>query len=82
MNRAADDSPPPVFAARHDQYLAFIHAYPPVNGRPPAEADMIAVLPRHTRSTGQNHCDEVLGLLTLSGCHHLAYRCAKAIRPS
>jgi DNA-binding MarR family transcriptional regulator len=39
MNRAASDSRP-VFTARQGQYLAFIHAYTLVNGRPPAEADM------------------------------------------
>lgn len=30
----------PGFTARQGQYLAFIHAYTLVNGRPPAEADM------------------------------------------
>jgi DNA-binding FadR family transcriptional regulator len=30
----------PSFTARQGQYLAFIHAYTLVNGRPPAEADM------------------------------------------
>jgi DNA-binding MarR family transcriptional regulator len=39
MNRAAGDSHP-VFTARQGQYLAFIHAYTLVNGRPPAQADM------------------------------------------
>lgn len=39
MNRAAD--PRPAFTPRQGQYLAFIHAYTLVNGRPPAEADMI-----------------------------------------
>ena len=39
MNRAAGDSPP-VFTARQGQYLAFIHAYTLVNGRPPAQADI------------------------------------------
>ena len=39
MNRKADDSRP-VFTPRQGQYLAFIHAYTLVNGRPPAEADM------------------------------------------
>lgn len=28
------------FTARQGQYLAFIHYYTKVNGRPPAEADM------------------------------------------
>lgn len=35
----SDDSRPG-FTARQGQYLAFIHAYMLVNGRPPAEADM------------------------------------------
>ncbi len=39
MNRAADSRP--IFTAKQGQYLAFIHAYTLVNGRPPAEADMI-----------------------------------------
>jgi SOS-response transcriptional repressor LexA len=39
MNRAAGDSRPG-FTPRQGQYLAFIHAYTLVNGRPPAEADM------------------------------------------
>jgi DNA-binding MarR family transcriptional regulator len=40
MNRAAD-APRPAFTVRQGQFLAFIHAYTLVNGRPPAEADMI-----------------------------------------
>ncbi|MBV8400507.1 MAG: hypothetical protein JOZ17_17470 [Acetobacteraceae bacterium] len=41
MNRAAD-APRPAFTARQGQFLAFIHAYTTLlNGRPPAEADMI-----------------------------------------
>ena len=39
MNRAADSRRD--FTPRQGQYLAFIHAYTLVNGRPPAEADMI-----------------------------------------
>jgi DNA-binding MarR family transcriptional regulator len=39
MNRAATDSHLD-FTPRQGQYLAFIHAYTLVNGRPPAEADM------------------------------------------
>jgi DNA-binding MarR family transcriptional regulator len=39
MNRAADSRPG--FTPRQGQYLAFIHAYTLVNGRPPAEADMM-----------------------------------------
>jgi DNA-binding MarR family transcriptional regulator len=39
MNRAAGDSHP-VFTPRQGQYLAFIHAYTLVNGRPPAQADI------------------------------------------
>ena len=40
MQRAAD-APRPAFTARQGQFLAFIYAYTLVNGRPPAEADMI-----------------------------------------
>ena len=39
MNRAGGISKPE-FMPRQGQYLAFIHAYTLVNGRPPAEADM------------------------------------------
>jgi DNA-binding MarR family transcriptional regulator len=39
MNRADGDSHP-VFTPRQGQYLAFIHAYTLVNGRPPAQADI------------------------------------------
>lgn len=39
MNCAAGDFRL-VFTPRQGQYLAFIHAYTLVNGRPPAEADM------------------------------------------
>ena len=39
MNRAAPDSHSK-FTPKQGQYLAFIHAYTLVNGRPPAEADM------------------------------------------
>ena len=39
MNRATGDSHP-IFTARQGQYLAFIHAYTLVNGRPPAQADI------------------------------------------
>ena len=31
---------PPEFTTRQGQYLAFIHTYTLVNGRPPAKADM------------------------------------------
>jgi SOS-response transcriptional repressor LexA len=31
---------PPLSRARQGQYLAFIHAYTMVNGRPPAQADI------------------------------------------
>jgi DNA-binding MarR family transcriptional regulator len=40
MNRPADAARP-AFTARQGQFLAFIHAYTLVNGRPPAEADMM-----------------------------------------
>lgn len=33
-------SPQPKFTDKQGQYLAFIHAYTLVNGRPPAEADL------------------------------------------
>jgi DNA-binding MarR family transcriptional regulator len=39
MKRAAGDSHPD-FTPRQGQYLAFIHAYTLVNGRPPAQADI------------------------------------------
>ena len=39
MNRAADSQPD--FTPKQGQYLAFIHAYTLLNGRPPAEADML-----------------------------------------
>jgi DNA-binding MarR family transcriptional regulator len=39
MNRAASDSHAD-FTPRQGQYLAFIHAYTLVNGRPPAQADI------------------------------------------
>ena len=39
MNRMECDSRQ-AFSARQGQYLAFIHAYTHVNGRPPAQADM------------------------------------------
>lgn len=32
--------PAPGFTERQGQYLAFIHAYTKVNGRPPAQADL------------------------------------------
>ena len=38
MSQAA--KPLPEFTPRQGQYLAFIHAYTLVNGRPPAQADM------------------------------------------
>jgi DNA-binding MarR family transcriptional regulator len=39
MNRFAESRPN--FTPKQGQYLAFIHAYTLVNGRPPAEADMM-----------------------------------------
>ena len=38
MNRT--DESRPEFTPRQGQYLAFIHAYTLVNGRPPAQADL------------------------------------------
>ena len=40
MNRAAD-APRPAFTAKQGQFLTFIYTYTLVNGRPPAEADMM-----------------------------------------
>ena len=40
MKTTADASRPP-FTPRQGQFLAFIHAYTLVNGRPPAEANMM-----------------------------------------
>ena len=40
MNRVAD-VPRPAFTPLQGQYLAFIHAYTLVNGRPPAEHEMM-----------------------------------------
>lgn len=53
----SDDSRPG-FTARQGQYLAFIHAYTLVNGRPPAEADM----QRFFRVSGPAVHQMVLGL--------------------
>lgn len=39
MNRPVGDARPD-FTPRQGQYLAFIHAYTLVNGRPPAQTDM------------------------------------------
>jgi DNA-binding MarR family transcriptional regulator len=39
MNRH-ESAPRPLFTPRQGQYLAFIHAYTLVNGRPPAHADI------------------------------------------
>jgi SOS-response transcriptional repressor LexA len=46
MNRTKADAHP-AFSDKQGQYLAFIHAYTVVPGRPPAEAD----LQRHFRVT-------------------------------
>ena len=42
MNQTATPRNPPhaSFTEKQGQYLAFIHAYTKINGRPPAEADM------------------------------------------
>ena len=56
MNRAADSRRD--FTPKQGQYLAFIHAYTLVNGRPPAEADMI----RFFRVTPPTVHQMVLGL--------------------
>jgi DNA-binding MarR family transcriptional regulator len=39
--RRAVNAPRPQFTPKQGQFLAFIHAYTLVNGRPPAEADMM-----------------------------------------
>jgi DNA-binding MarR family transcriptional regulator len=39
MNPTESDAPQD-FSARQGQYLAFIHAYTLVNGRPPAQSDI------------------------------------------
>lgn len=49
---------PPGFTAKQGQYLAFIHAYTLVLGRPPAEAD----LQRHFRVTPPSVHGMVLSL--------------------
>jgi DNA-binding MarR family transcriptional regulator len=56
MNRAADSRRD--FTPKQGQYLAFIHAYTLVNGRPPAEADMM----RFFRVTPPTVHQMVLGL--------------------
>jgi DNA-binding MarR family transcriptional regulator len=56
MNRAADSRRD--FTPKQGQYLAFIHTYTLVNGRPPAEADMI----RFFRVTPPTVHQMVLGL--------------------
>ncbi len=56
MNRAADSRRD--FTPKQGQYLAFIHTYTLVNGRPPAEADMI----RFFRVTPPSVHQMVLGL--------------------
>jgi DNA-binding MarR family transcriptional regulator len=56
MNRAADSRRD--FTPKQGQYLAFIHAYTLLNGRPPAEADMI----RFFRVTPPTVHQMVLGL--------------------
>ena len=48
------------FTIRQGQYLAFIHAYTALNGRPPAEAD----LQRHFRVTPPTVHDMILRLET------------------
>jgi DNA-binding MarR family transcriptional regulator len=56
MNRAADSRRD--FTPKQGQYLAYIHTYTLVNGRPPAEADMI----RFFRVTPPSVHQMVLGL--------------------
>ena len=61
MNQVADSQPD--FTPKQGQYLAFIHAYTLVNGRPPAEADMI----RFFRVTPPTVHQMVLGLEKAQG---------------
>ena len=56
MNPAADSRRD--FTPKQGQYLAFIHAYTLVNGRPPAEADLM----RFFRVTPPTVHQMVLGL--------------------
>jgi hypothetical protein len=58
MNRAADSRRD--FSPKQGQYLAFIHAYTLVNGRPPAEADMIRFF-RVTRRPSIKWCSASKG---------------------
>jgi DNA-binding MarR family transcriptional regulator len=55
---ATNITAPPSFTAKQGQYLAFIHAYTLVLGRPPAEAD----LQRHFRVTPPSVHSMVLSL--------------------
>jgi DNA-binding MarR family transcriptional regulator len=61
MNRVSEPchaAAPPSFTEKQGQYLAFIHAYTLVLGRPPAEAD----LQRHFRVTPPSVHGMVLSL--------------------
>ena len=58
MSEPGHAAAPPSFTAKQGQYLAFIHAYTLVLGRPPAEAD----LQRHFRVTPPSVHGMVLSL--------------------
>ena len=58
MSEPGHAAAPPNFTAKQGQYLAFIHAYTLVLGRPPAEAD----LQRHFRLTPPSVHGMVLSL--------------------
>ena len=66
---------PSSFTAKQGQYLAFIHAYTLVLGRPPAEAD----LQRHFRVTPPSVHAMVLAL-ERSGLIRREPGCARSIR--
>ena len=53
MNHGSEPGHAPRFTPKQGQYLAFIHAYTLVLGRPPAEADLPAPLSSHTPSVHQ-----------------------------
>ena len=59
MNRAAGDSHP-IFTPRQGQYLAFIHAYTLVNGRPPAQAVVACHRDRTTARYAKGHDPEAI----------------------
>jgi DNA-binding MarR family transcriptional regulator len=79
MNRGPEPghaSSKPRFTQKQGQYLAFIHAYTLVLGRPPAEAD----LRRHFRVTPPSVHQMLItlereGLIRRQPASHAAYNC-------